>query len=307
MVKPRRCATGGARVCAGHRTSDEEAGSARPSAIACSNASRDSASSQTRAQAQTSGVAPEGLDVSPVSAAHATQRLPPEKMTKAQLLAAYNRLLSRRRCAERTVMRLQRGMQSASVVDGCSRFWHNTAARVAGGVRKVGASANHMRARKYLAIVAGACRAPCNACSTYSCLVAKIMHAIDNLVQTLTPAQRETLRGLPSMQQECFISSRDMCATLRKQQCNPSAALSVRLESFLSTRALDRANAALSEVQRDEGTWTRPVRVKLPGGCKTTNRALGIHPPVRMFNVLPPSKDVSAALNKLVKSFGELA
>eukprot|EP00965_Chrysotila_dentata_P082937 2736574-Pleurochrysis_carterae.AAC.2 len=52
---------------------------------------------------------------------------------------------------------------------------------------------------------------------------------------------------------------------------------------------MDRANTALSKKQRDDGTWTGPVLVDAPSGCKQA------------------SKDVDNVLEDLIKPFGELS
>eukprot|EP00965_Chrysotila_dentata_P031980 1066038-Pleurochrysis_carterae.AAC.1 len=104
------------------------------------------------------------------------------------------------------------------------------------------------------------------------------------LVQDLDLEQRSVLRELLSVQQERFLVSRDLCQKLRSDFFTPKAALTVRLENFLSTRAMDRANSVLSKKQLDDGTWRRPILPDVPKGSRVANRALGINAPLRMFN-----------------------
>eukprot|EP00965_Chrysotila_dentata_P178358 5890626-Pleurochrysis_carterae.AAC.1 len=124
-------------------------------------------------------------------------------------------------------------------------------------------------------------------------------HAIDLLIQSLSAEQRSTLRALSSIQQERYIAQREICRKLRSDYFTPRATLTLRLENFMPTRAIDRANTALSKKQLDDGTWRRPVLIELPKASQRSNRALGIYQPVRMFNVFSSPKYISSALDEL--------
>eukprot|EP00965_Chrysotila_dentata_P181898 6005656-Pleurochrysis_carterae.AAC.1 len=102
-------------------------------------------------------------------------------------------------------------------------------------------------------------------------------------------------------------SARDLCTHLRTNHFTPKATLTLRLENFLPTRAIDRANTLLLKVQRDDGTWQRPVILPMPSGCFFSNRALGITSPLRMFNVLGTTQEVANALDDGVSPFGNLS
>eukprot|EP00965_Chrysotila_dentata_P085810 2831829-Pleurochrysis_carterae.AAC.1 len=61
-----------------------------------------------------------------------------------------------------------------------------------------------------------------------------------------------------------FLAQKDLRRTLCSTNFNPKAALTVRLENVVPTRAMDRMNTALCKKQRPDGTWERPVLIELP-------------------------------------------
>eukprot|EP00965_Chrysotila_dentata_P228245 6196495-Pleurochrysis_carterae.AAC.2 len=246
VFKSRKSARGGARIGAGRSgTSGGTSGGAEASANASSHEESvdPNMSSHTRAQARSTGVAPEAPDLSPVSATRASQSLPPERMTKAQLLWAYNRLAAKRRCAERKVRHLRKGSSASNAPPPKTRGMRKTVARDGSSCEKVVADRRRRLAHTLQRMLD---LRP----------IEDHAHAIDYLIQGLSVAQRQTLRDLPSVQQERFLASRDLCATLRAKHFTPSAALTVRLENFLSTRAMDRASTALSKCQRDDCNYS---------------------------------------------------
>eukprot|EP00965_Chrysotila_dentata_P099984 3303797-Pleurochrysis_carterae.AAC.2 len=131
-------------------------------------------------------------------------------------------------------------------------------------------------------------------------------HAINMLVHKMSAAQRADFRLPTSVRRERFVAQKELCRTLRTNSFNAKASLTVRLENFMLTRAIDRANTVLSKTQQADGTWRRPAIIDVPTGCRKTNRKLGIHRPVRNLNIFSSPKDTALEVDSYITPFGEL-
>eukprot|EP00965_Chrysotila_dentata_P224813 6194404-Pleurochrysis_carterae.AAC.3 len=101
-------------------------------------------------------------------------------------------------------------------------------------------------------------------------------HAIDLLIQSLSVEQRANLRSLSAIQQERYLAQRDLCGKLCSDFFTPKATRTFRLENFVPTCSIERTNTTLSKTQLDDGTWQRPILIKLPTATQKSNRSLSI-------------------------------
>eukprot|EP00965_Chrysotila_dentata_P061515 2036811-Pleurochrysis_carterae.AAC.1 len=158
-------------------------------------------------------------------------------MTRAELLQAYNRCVSQRNSALRRLRKLQKKVAAG---DGGQQSSSN---------RTIPVRTTHAREDSNEKSVANRRHRLYKALSSFLRLrpTADHAYAINDLIQHLTIEQRSELRALNSVQQERFLAQRDLCRHLRTQHFTPKVALTMRLENFLPTRALERANTMLSK------------------------------------------------------------
>eukprot|EP00965_Chrysotila_dentata_P047369 1571601-Pleurochrysis_carterae.AAC.2 len=242
--------------------------------------------------AGTSAAPPEHPPLSPVSRARAKLRTSAHLMSKADLLKAYTRTVNQRNYAWRRIRRLLKDAEG-SKSSSSSMHIRKTQARFGSSDKAV-----HDRRHRLAKTLSAMMRLR---------PVEDHAHAVNAIIQAFSVEQRAELRKLTALQQERFLAQRDLCQLLRSQHFTPKGSLSIRLDNFLPTRALDRANTVLSKVQDEDGTWRRPILLSMPSGCRTSNRALGICSPLRMFNVLSLPREIAAALDEVVTPFGELS
>ncbi len=89
---------------------------------------------------------------------------------------------------------------------------------------------------------------------------------VNQLLDSMSTDERSVLRGLQSVQQERYLAQSDLVRHLRRDFFSAKAGLTVRLENFMPSRVVDKADSVLAKKQRADGTWYRPIIVPMPKG-----------------------------------------
>eukprot|EP00965_Chrysotila_dentata_P032946 1097911-Pleurochrysis_carterae.AAC.1 len=72
----------------------------------------------------------------------------------------------------------------------------------------------------------------------------------------------------------------------------------------MPVRAMDEMRLILSKKQREDGTWYRPIFAAMPpNATRASNRAVGIHKPLRVPSPIVPPGLLSSGLSNLLDPF----